>query len=429
VHELGAQKIEVAGGGGMNSAMQPLEPPNTAADTSRKKVRMAHLVSHPIQYLVPIYREISKNPQIDFTVYYCSDESLGQHFDGEFGKEFEWSTPLLGGYKHEFLPSSRDRTAKESFQRPNWDVLSELLRQRYDVLWINSYVGPNAWLSRILAFLSRTPIFFRDDTNLLTPRPLWKRLIKRIVLRNYLRGAWAFYVGEESRKYWRFYGIPSKRLYFSPHCVDNEYWSAKFRELAPRRAQIRKSFGIMDDHPLILFCGKFIAKKQPLKLLAAFALVRKRMPCWLLMVGDGALRAEIETQTKSCGITNTILAGFLNQDEMPSAYVAADIFVLPSAFNETWGLVVNEAMNFGLPIIVSDRVGCGKDLLREGWNGYSFPHENAECLADRLVRLIEDAAQRREFGQNSRDLVSRYSVTNCASGIVQAGCAAVVEAT
>ena len=409
--------------------MHALETASDAAQAPLKKMRMAHLMSHPVQYLVPIYREISKHPQVDFTVYFYSDKSLGKHFDSEFGQEFEWSTPLLGGYKHEFLPSSRGRQIKGALDWPNWDILAEVMRQRYDVIWINSYIGTNAFCAKMAAMWSGTPIFFRDDTNLLTPRPRWKRLVKDVFLRFFLRGAWALYVGEESRRYWQFYGIPERRLFFSPHCVDNDYWAAKYRELAPRRAQIRKSLGILDDNPVILFCGKFMEKKQPLKLLSAFSLLRAKVPCWLLMVGDGHLRGEVEARIRDSGISNVILPGFMNQDELPFAYTAADIFVLPSGFNETWGLVVNEAMNFALPIVVSDLVGCGADLVRDGWNGFSFAYDDEKQLADCLMRLATDAARRQEFGKNSADLVAQYTVKNCASGIVNAGRTATVVVT
>jgi glycosyltransferase involved in cell wall biosynthesis len=395
-----------------------------AAGTSINKVRVAHLVSHPVQYLVPVYREISKNPDVDLTVYFYSDTSIGKHFDVEFGREFEWSTPLLGGYKYRFLPSSKGKQTGKTFEWPNWDVLAEVIRQQYDVIWINSYIGTNAWFARFAALLSGTPVFFRDDTNLLSPRPFWKRALKSIFLRNFLRGTWALYVGEEARRYWTFYGIPAQRLFFSPHCVDNEFWSSKARELAPRRTEIRRSLGVDDDAPVILFCGKFIPKKQPLMLLSAYSTVRKELPCWLVMVGDGSLRIDIETQIRESGIANTILPGFLNQDELPFAYTAADIFVLPSAFYETWGLVVNEAMNFGMPVVVSDKVGCGKDLVKDGWNGFVFPHTDERQLADRLRRLVKDAALRKEFGKNSAKLIADYTVENCAKGIVRAGCAA-----
>jgi glycosyltransferase involved in cell wall biosynthesis len=408
--------------------MQPPESKKGASDTPLKKMRLAHLVSHPVQYLVPIYREISKNPAVDFTVYFYSDSSLGNHFDSEFGREFEWSTSLLGGYNHRFLPSSKGNAINSAFSWPNWDLLAEVVRQKYDVIWVNSYIGSNAVLARLALCGSGTPIFFRDDTNLLSPRPLWKRVLKTILLRNFLRGAWALYVGQQSRRYWESYGVPTTRLFFAPHCVDNDFWSSKARELAPSRTEIRRSFGIADDAPVILFCGKFIPKKQPLLLLSAYSTVRKQVPCWLLMVGDGQLRSDVERQIREAGIEGAILPGFLNQNELPRAYTAADIFVLPSAFYETWGLVVNEAMNFSLPIVVSDKVGCSNDLVKDGWNGFSFPHDDEAQLAHRLRQLVADAAMRKEFGRHSAELVAKYSVAACADGIMVAASAAAASA-
>ena len=385
---------------------------------------MAHLVSHPVQYLVPIYREIAKHPDIELTVYFYSDKSLGKHHDAEFGMAFEWSTPLLGGYDSRFVDSSKGKLIKGALAWPNWDLLAEVGRNNYDVLWINSYVGTNAWLARFRAMLSRTPVFFRDDTNLLTPRPWWKRALKWIFLRSFLYGAWALYVGQENKRYWRYYGIPERRLCFSPHCVDNAVWKDWARKLAPERAAIRRKFGITDDRPVILFCAKFIPKKQPLLLLAAFAELIQRVSCWLVMVGDGELKPAVEAQIREQGLKNVLLPGFLNQDEIPRAYTAADIFVLPSLYNETWGLVVNEAMNFELPIVVSDRVGCGHDLVKDGWNGFVFAHDKPGELADRLETLVRDPELRSKFGLNGAKLVDDYSVELCAQGIVQAGLAA-----
>jgi glycosyltransferase involved in cell wall biosynthesis len=422
-----AETIDRKRGAAKNSAgrlMQPAESTESVPAPAVRKVRIAHLVSHPVQYLAPIYRQISKSPDVDFTVYFYSDTSLGTHFDADFATAFQWSTPLLGGYKHRLLPSSKGKPINHAFAWPNWDLLAEIVRQKYDVIWINSYIGTNALLARIAALFAGTPVFFRDDTNLLTPRPLWKRALKNLLLRNFLRGAWALYVGEQSRQYWQSYGLPTRRLFFAPHCVDNEYWSGKARELIPKRALIRRTFGIGDGAPVVLFCGKFIPKKQPLMLLSAFAIVRKEMPCWLLMAGDGPLRMQVERQIHESKVEGALLPGFLNQNELPFAYAAADVFVLPSAFHETWGLVVNEAMNFSLPIVVSDQVGCTKDLVKNGWNGFSFAHDDEQQLVSCLRQLIGDAAMRKEFGANSAKLVAGYSVEACADGIVRAGCAA-----
>ncbi len=159
-------------------------------------------------------------------------------------------------------------------------------------------------------------------------------------------------------------------------------------------------------------------------LLSAFSSVRQVVPCWLLMVGDGQLRAEIEVRVRESAIQTTVLPGFLNQNELPLAYTAADVFVLPSAYNETWGLVINEAMNFGLPVVVSDRVGCSRDLVREGWNGFSFAHQDENQLANLLLKLVGDPAMRLDFGRNSSSLIADYSIESCAKGIIQGACAA-----
>ncbi len=131
-------------------------------------------------------------------------------------------------------------------------------------------------------------------------------------------------------------------------------------------------------------------------------------------------RSAVEDAVERRRIPNVLMPGFLNQTERPKAYTAADIFVLPSAFQETWGLVVNEAMNFPLPIIVSGKAGCAEDLVRPRWNGFVIPHRNIEVLAEAIARLVGDEGTRLEFGERSLRLISEYSIEACADGIVAA---------
>lgn len=385
-----------------------------------KRLRVAHLATHPIQYFVPLYRELASRPQIDLTVYYFSDFSLHGFTNIDFGEEIKWDVPLLDGYKHRFCPSAIGRGSEGLNRKLNWDVLAELSKQRYDAIWAMSYSSTNAVLARIAAGIQGIPILFRDDTNLLTPRPAWKRAVKQMTLRPLLHGAWGLFVGQENKRYWSHYGIPEKRLRFTPHCVDNSFFQNKARELSPNRGEIRRHFGIATDAPVILFCGKFIEKKQPLLLLSAYAKIRKCVPCWLLLAGDGPLRAAIEDQVRQHSIPGVLMPGFLNQGEMPLAYAASDLLALPSGDNETWGLVVNEAMNFGLPIVVSDRVGCAPDLVESGWNGFVFPFQDVDAFSEALGRLIEDELLRREFGLRSLERIAGYSVRSCADGIISA---------
>lgn len=140
------------------------------------------------------------------------------------------------------------------------------------------------------------------------------------------------------------------------------------------------------------------------------------------MVGDGKLLPELKVYAETNQIPDVHWTGFLNQTEIPRAYTAADIFVLPSAYEETWGLVVNEAMNFKLAVVVSDKVGCAPDLVHEGINGYVFPSGDHAKLAEALDPLVASEDLRCRYGEQSLRIVAGYSIENCATQIVEAAC-------
>jgi glycosyltransferase involved in cell wall biosynthesis len=114
------------------------------------------------------------------------------------------------------------------------------------------------------------------------------------------------------------------------------------------------------------------------------------------------------------------ITGFLNQSQISRAYVAADILVLPSSESETWGLVVNEGMNFGLAIVVSDKVGCGADLVIHGENGFVVPSSSVSALADALRRLVGDRERCSQYGKRSCEIVDAYDVRHTANDVVDA---------
>jgi glycosyltransferase involved in cell wall biosynthesis len=380
-------------------------------------VRVAHLVSHPIHYYAPLYREVSSRPEVDLTVYFYSDAYLRGDRDPEFGREIRWDAPLLDGFRSRFLPSAAFAGVPGRYgATPNWDVLGEVLRDGYDALWIHGYAHLNAWLATAGGNVRGTRVLIREDQTLLHARPPGTALLKEVALRALFSRVRGLYVGEESRRYFLRYGMDEARLFPAPHCVDNDYFRRRDQELRPHRAMLRERFGIEQDLPVILFAGKLIPKKAPLVLVEAFRRLRERRPCALLLAGDGELWPAVEAAAGP----DVHLAGFLNQSELPAAYVAADVFCLPSVAHETWGLVVNEAMNFGLPVVVSDKVGCASDLVDDGWNGYVVPAGEPELLADALERLVADEELRRTFGGRGRERVGEYSVEACADGIVAA---------
>jgi len=392
-------------------------------------LRVAHLASHPIQYFAPLYRELAQRPEIDHTVYFFSDATVRKVYDEGFGQEIKWDMPLLGGYEARFCPSARKKKIHNGiFHLPNWDILRETALGKYDVIWVHGYAHLNTWLAAIASSVSGTKFLIREEQTLLNGRPWHKRLLKAVMLRPLFRSAYGLYIGENNRRYFEHYGMLPSKLFPARYCVDNEFFRGKAIEYASTRREVRSGLGISDDNPVILFTGKFIEKKQPLLLIEAFARLRRETPCWLLMVGDGPLRQSMADLISRLRVPNIVLPGFFNQTELPRAYTAADIFVLPSAYMETWGLVVNEAMNFSLPVVVTDKVGCAADLVQDGWNGFVVNHQSIDALKNAIARLVKDSNLRQVFGRRSYELVSGYNIKSCADDIV-AACLAVNRKT
>ena len=388
-------------------------------------VRVAHLVSHPIQYFAPLYRELATRREIELTVYFYSDASVRGYHDSEFGRDVQWDTPLLDGYRSRFAQNA-SRTGFEPGlgRRVHWDVVRSVLAGGYDLIWAHGYAYPTSWLAMVGARLRGIPVAIREEQTLIHGRSRRVRLLKQAALRPLFATAWGLYIGEQNRRYLRAYGIVERRLFPARYCVDNDLLQAAARSLRPQRNELRRSFGIDDDAPVFLFVGKLIEKKQPLRLLDAYAKIARDSGSWLLYVGDGPLRTNLERSIDERGLAKVRMAGFLNQSAVPGAFVAADAFVLPSAFHETWGLVINDALNFGLPVVVSDKVGSAEDLVRPEWNGLVVVHDDTDALAHSLARLAKDTRLRDTFGRRGRELVKAYSIEACADGIVAAALAA-----
>jgi glycosyltransferase involved in cell wall biosynthesis len=139
----------------------------------------------------------------------------------------------------------------------------------------------------------------------------------------------------------------------------------------------------------------------------------------LLFVGDGEERRRLEERVRRLGWRSVLFLGFKNQSELPRYYDLCDVFVLPSE-KEPWGLVVNEAMNAAKPVVVSDRVGCAPDLVRDGVNGFVFPAGDIGALAERLRRLTEDPELARRMGEESLRIIDKWNFDADVQGLLEA---------
>ncbi len=389
-------------------------------------IRVAVLATHPIQYHAPLWRRVAADPRLAVRVFFGSDLGVRGYRDREFGVQVQWDTPLTAGYAHEFLEQD-ERLHAVSFRRPaGRQVEASLGRFAPDVVLLTAYNSLLQLRGLGWARANRVPVVLRHEaSDAAHGRSAVKAALRDALLRGlYAQIARFAAIGGEARRHLRRLGVPTHRIGFAPYCIDSDLFAEQIREWEPRRAERRRQLGIGDGEVAVLFCGKLVEKKQPLLLAEAIAALPDAVRCklHLLVIGEGELRGRLTVAAGAALGRRFHCAGFVNQSELGQWYTAADIAVLPSArgAGETWGLVVNEAMQFGLPVIASDAVGCRDDLVT-GETGRVFPAGDARALA---AKLEEVAATLPAGGSTwraaTRARVARYDLAAAAAGLTEA---------
>jgi len=379
----------------------------------KKTYRLGILASHPIQYQAPLFRELAKH--LDLSVYFAHRQSAQEQAEAGFGVAFEWDVDLLGGYSHRFLANHAKRPSVNVFfgcDTP--EIASEIYQKKFDAFLVMGWYLKSFWQAIRACRKHGVPVMVRGDSQLGTPRSRLRQIAKEILYPRLLAQFDAcLYVGQKSKEYLQYYGVPAECLFFSPHCVDNEAFSS--RALAADRSLCRARFGIEPKQKAILFVGKLIDVKRPLDVIEALKILRGRgVNACCVIAGDGPLREQMEANANMWGVP-VVSLGFRNQSELPEIYVAADVMALSSG-SETWGLVVNEALACGTPVVVSDAVGCAPDLVVEGKTGLVYPLGDAVALAVALQRVLAGPSSPAAL----RDRIDAYSVPAAARGILDA---------
>jgi glycosyltransferase involved in cell wall biosynthesis len=332
--------------------------------------------SHPIQYFAPLYKYLCDNG-VPTECWYCSDENLRGHVDRQFGTTVTWDTPLLEGYTSRFFKNYALRPSLYHgfFGLFNPGMIKALLNEKPAIIVVHGWAYVTHALVLMLARLAGHTICVRGESplNQELMKSSFVRFVKRLLLGKILFKAahYCLFIGKQNRAFYQYYGVKAERLMFTPYVVDNAFFQHMAQRLQSSRTDIRQRLGIADKAKVILFAAKLIEKKRPLDLLKAYQRLEVADKS-LMIVGDGELRDELQRFVVREQLPNVHFAGFVNQSVIGQYYAGADVFVLCSGEGETWGLSVNEALNFDLPVVVSDTAGCADDLVKEGRNGFVF---------------------------------------------------------
>jgi len=394
-----------------------------------RKYKLLLVCSHPVQFAAPVWRLMAQHPQLDITMAFCSLQGAEPGVDPEFGVEVAWDVPLLEGYRWTQVPVKFRRPLLGRFFGLVNPGLWKLVRQgNFDAVLVYGYAYLSYWIAILAAKSVGLPVILATDTvRLETPYGgwWWKRWIKRPVIRFIYRHVADIIAvpSTATRQFLRTLGVPDRQMVLTHYTVDNDFFLNASKH-ADREAT-RQEWGIPSDAFVVLYCAKVVPWKRPQDLLAAFADFRDSDSklydnAYLVLAGEGQLRQELEREAQTRDIASHVrFLGFVNQSKLPSVYVASNLLVLPSQ-NEAWGLVVNEAMACGLPVVVSDRVGARLDLVVPGVTGEIYRVGDVLALATIIRGLLSDGEKLDRMKDAARARLSTWSYREHVLGIVDA---------
>jgi glycosyltransferase involved in cell wall biosynthesis len=265
-------------------------------------------------------------------------------------------------------------------------------------------------------FHKRIAVFFRGDS-IERQKTGIKSFGRKFVLKWVYRHVdKAFYVGQENKKYFLQNGLKNDQLVFAPHAVDNSRFSDPDGSYTQEANEWKKQLGVKEDELVLLYAGKLEPVKN-LEWLVESVKGAPGLPIKLIMVGNGPLEEAL--RNKSMGDSRILFLNFQNQQKMPVVYRLGDVVVLCS-HSETWGLATNEAMASGRAILVSDSVGCAKDLVKEGQNGFIFQTSDTTDFLDKIFQFLKDKKSAGNMGMKSALLIAGWNYENICQAIEQA---------
>ncbi len=375
--------------------------------------KLAIIISHPIQYYAPTFQMLAKH--CDLKVFYTIGNTNSALYDAGFKRTIQWDIPLLEGYKYEFVENTAKKPNSNHFNGiNNPKLINRVSAFNPDKILVYGWAHKSHF-QLMRYFKGKIEIWFRGDSTLLDEGAGLKNIMRKIFLTYlYKHIDYAFYTGIANKAYFKKFGIKEKQLVFLPHAIDNQRF-AENRSI--ESSVLRNQLNIKPNEILILFAGKLEEKKDPKLLLEAFLKLDNKNT-HLLFVGNGELESDLKfmvasakTETDQNTAASRIqFMNFQNQSQMPVIYQACDLFCLPSQGpNETWGLAVNEAMAAGKATLVSDKVGCAANLVKENTNGYIFENRNIKSLIANLASATASKQNLKEMGVNSSNVINGYS--------------------
>ncbi len=380
--------------------------PGIGINSPPRKPRLAILMSHPTQHFAPVYRTLTEEGQIQARVFFLAENGVQASRDKEFDRDVKWDVPMLKGYQYEILSPRR---IIDEFNFKTMDharVTSALADYKPDAVWLHGYGARANWrviFNRGLA----SKIFYTSDSNLQDPRAAWKKLIKKLVLRQFFARCDRFIaISDSNRAYLRYYGVPERKILAASFPVDIEFWARQKDKLnVTEYGNFRSKRNWPAEAKVFLFVGKLVSHKRAIDLIEALS--RSGLEhAYAIIVGDGPEATHLKQQAERYSLQDRVhFTGFANQTELARYFCVSDVLIFPSE-REPYGAVAAESLPFGLPIIASDKIGAIGQSIVAGRNALLYPSGDVDALGQQMKKMMSDLPLLTEMGAESSELAS-----------------------
>jgi len=372
----------------------------------RRLVILTEIIS---PYRIPLFNDLAQDPDLSLHVIFLAETDPALRQWRVYKEEMRFS--------HEVLPAWRGRVGRTNLllNRGVWRAMTEASP---DAVLCGGYNYVASWQALWWARTRNVPFLLWSESNRYDARR--GRALVEILKTEFLRNCSGFVVpGQAADAYLRDHKVRQDRIFVAPNAVDNDLFSSLATAARQRAMALRRELGLPDRY--FLFVGRLVPEKGVFELLAAYAQLNEqiRREVGLVFVGDGTSRGALQEQADAVAPGVIKFPGFAQREQLPSYYALAEMLVLPT-YTDTWGLVVNEAMACGLPVILSRVAGCAPDLVRDDWNGVLISPQNVPSLKSALTRLSSETVVCATMGNHAAQHIRRFSPREWSVGISKA---------
>ncbi|NQU26374.1 MAG: glycosyltransferase family 4 protein [Candidatus Nealsonbacteria bacterium] len=373
-------------------------------------MKVAVVTPIPTPYRDPFWNEVARQPGIELHVFYCSAGKQDRPWEVSWSRE----------YYSEILPGRNLMAWRGSSASCFWNpcIVQRLAAGKYDALVVSGYNHLTMLAAMRYVVQQHVPYFLTCESHVREPRRFWRRWLKHGLVRKVItRAAGGFPTGTLARDYLLYYGADPRKLALIPNVPDVLGLAQSADRLQAIRGRLRREHGLA-DHRVVLFAGRLIPMKRADALICAFRDAAPEDDTRLIILGDGPETSALKELVSRFDLqTRVQFAGFVQPVDMPQWYAMADLFVLPSS--EPWGVVVLESLASGVPVIVTDEVGCYPDVINAPSVGTVVPIRNHEKLVDAIQRRIKEPISREAIVRAWAPVRSHFEYSTLARRMVE----------